>query len=46
MKKNLYNTPDATWVLLEEDDILTTINSGEAGVGNVDENDPGDLFAL
>lgn len=45
MKKNFYNTPYAEWILLEEDDIMTTsVNSNPVGEGNIDEEDPGNLW--
>lgn len=46
MKKNIYKTPSAEWILLGEDDILTTFNSGVSGPGNDDETDPGNLFVF
>ena len=45
MKKNFYNTPYAEWIGLEEDDIMTTsVNSNPAGEGNIDIEDPGNLW--
>ena len=48
MKKNFYETPSAEWILLGEDDIMTTspINDLPSGLGNDDKDDPGNLFVF
>ena len=45
MKKFFYTTPYAEWILLKTEDIMTTsVNGSPAGEGNIDAEDPGNLW--